>query len=217
MMKLRAATAFASVFVTVVGCVSSAPTTITPTVEIPAPSVEIADSQLIADSPIAQPAVDLRLVDNGPYGIEVKGHMLALGISRDEVESVLGPPLRAKDYPVDGSAMGGTTYLSYEDPGMSVRTKKGIVEGYYVYIAGAEYDGMVLKPARPKLPRNVPLDATPERIVELLGEPDERDPFPLMHWLDLHYFRGDALIEYHFEKGNFNSVKIEYASLTRRK
>ncbi len=217
MMKIRAVSAFACTFVTTLGCTSSTPSPKLLTVEIPALSTEIATIPPITEPPVARPPAALRLVDHEPYGIEVNGHMLALGISREDVESILGTPFRAKDYPVDGSAMGGTTYLSYEDPGMSVRTKEGIVEGFYVYLAGAEYDGMVLKPARPKLPRDVPLDATPARIVEMLGEPDERDAFAFMDWYDLHYFHGKALIEYHFEKGIFNSVKVEYARLTPRK
>ncbi len=217
MMKCRTVSAFVCVFVTVLGCVSSAPSTKTPTVEIPAPLAEPATLPAIKEPTVAHSPATLRLVDQEPFGIEFDGHMLALGISRTDCESVLGPPLRAKDNPVDGSVMGGTTTLFYEDPGMSVRTKDGVVEGFYVYISGAELDGMVLKPARPKLPHNVPLDATPERIVELVGEPDERDTFALLNWFDLHYFRGNALIEYHFDKGTFDSVKVEYASLTKRK
>jgi hypothetical protein len=181
-------------------------------VDLAAPSATQVPSPALAKRPASQ----LRLVDETPYGIEFQGRMLPLGISREEAESVLGPPLRATDYPIDKSAMSGTTYLFYEDPGMSLRTKRGIVEGFYVYITGTEFDGMELLPAHPTLPHDIPLNATVEQIVKILGEPDVRDAYAPLNWLDLRYIRGNALIEYHFDKGVLSSVKVEDTLITAR-
>jgi hypothetical protein len=155
----------------------------------------------------------LRLAMDGGGALFVDGQPLSVGDAEQRARAILGAPTWSKAYPVDRTAMSDTTYLHYTERGITLRTKHGVVEGYYLYFAPTELEGHRAQAAHPLLPADLPLDASVEQVVQALGEPTRRAPFELMKWLDLDYLVGTSLIAFHYEDGKLFSAKLELASV----
>jgi hypothetical protein len=188
----------------VMGACAASPATVQVTIPPPAQPVEVPVE-------VAPQGRGLRLSLEDP-ALFVDGHKLVIRDSAAHVREVIGAPTWSKDYDAGQGAMSNSTYLHYDDRGLTVRTKDGVAEAFYVYFRPTELDGHTMKPARPELPRGLPFDATFEQALALLGEPTKRNPMPVMDWNDLLYVVKDALIELHFDHGVFASVSLMPAS-----
>jgi hypothetical protein len=134
---------------------------------------------------------------------------LRLGAPRAELEGLLGKPHATKYNPPDASAMSDTTYLSYTELGLSVRTKGGVVEGFFCYLDGAEYDELVFSPCTPELPPGVSPEMPLSAFRAVMGPATRERPVASMQWLDLDYEAGGSRLGFHFEEGTLRTVKLQ--------
>lgn len=170
----------------------------------PSPSASAA-----AAAPPPRDPKRLRFTVGAPSRLHRGADELRLGASLVELEAALGRPNHTKYNPSDGSAMSDTTYLSYTELGLSVRTKGGVVEGFFCYLDGAEYDGMVFSPCTPELPQGVSAGMPLAAFRSVMGAPTRDKPTPVMKWVDLEYEAGGSKLGFHFEEGVLSTVKLQ--------
>jgi hypothetical protein len=159
-----------------------------------------------------RPESGMRVAMDDGVALFVEGHRLSIGQSEAQAREVLGSPTWTQDNPINQTAMSDTTYLFYSDRGLTVRIKHTKVEGFFVNFEPTTIEGHLASAAHPVLPHALPLDATVNQVVSALGEPEKRDEFALMDWLDLDYRVGDAIVDFHYEHRKLVSVALELPS-----
>jgi hypothetical protein len=182
----------------------------------PAPSKLTKKTSSPEPEPEPKPPLDpskMRVVLDPPL-VRVRGNDLTLGMKVDDLKKAIGNPAKSIDYGANEGAMTDTTYLSYADLGMSVRTKKGKVEGFYIYFEALDLEGVSFEAAQPLLPKDLRVDSTIDDVVAALGEPTRREPVASMQWMDLQYARKGASFKFHFAKDVFRSVSLDLPALS---
>jgi hypothetical protein len=166
-------------------------------------------------APAAAAEKGLRLDWGQQAALLVDGKKLPLGGTVDALLAVLGAPTWQQVNPPDNTAMSDTTYLFYSERGLSVRTKQGVVEGFYVQLKAMDLDGHKESAATLVLPRGLTTKAPVSKVVAALGEPTRRKAFDLelsdVHALDLIYERGSTVTLFRFDHSTFVAINLELA------